>query len=267
MIGKLFKKIIHGLIILPLVLIITGFFAVSIVLELGFSNLGNRKQIGDIRTPSGFERVEVQQGSFGDFIRHFPLRKRGSKMLYYNGQNAFFQYFGYAVLDLPLISSQEYCADAVQRMRAEYLFSQGRTGELKFRTFDGKVLKFNGNASDRDAMEQYLCRVYDATNTGTIRNQLSPKNLNDIQPGDVLVYAAGGRHEYGHAVLVADVAVNKATGKKVVLLAQSSMPALTMHIVRNVSNPLLSPWVEVKPNTGVAVKGFITFSASDLRAW
>ena len=52
-------------------------------------------------------------------------------MHYYDGSLAYGQYFGYAVLDLPMISGIEQCADGVMRMRAEYLFPSFRTCSLR----------------------------------------------------------------------------------------------------------------------------------------
>ena len=96
----------------------------------GVSNPAGRKTIGEIRPPVGFERVEVAPDSFGAFLRAFPLQGRGAHMKYFDGRMAYGQYLGYAVLDLPMISQNEQCCDAVQRMRSEYLFSRGRYSDI-----------------------------------------------------------------------------------------------------------------------------------------
>ena len=46
----------------------------------------------------------------------------------------------------------------------------------------------------------------------------------------------------GHAVLVADVAENRATGERRFLLVQSFMPAQEMHVLKNPANADGSPW-------------------------
>ena len=46
----------------------------------------------------------------------------------------------------------------------------------------------------------------------------------------------------GHAVLVADMAENSASGEKRFLLIQSYMPAQEMHILKNPGAPDGSPW-------------------------
>lgn len=265
--GRFFKRAVYTLILLPIPVILVCILGMNLILNGGISNPGNRKSVGEISTPSGFERVEVAPGSFGEFVRQYPLKKRGSRMVYYDGSNAYFQYFGYAVLDFELINDQEYCADAVMRVHSDYLYSKGCANEVSFNTFSGSKMRYKGSPSDRKAFEKYLCRVYDASNTSTLRHQLRKKKLADIRPGDVLVYEANGSHSVGHAVLVVDVAVNKRTGKRAIMIAQSSMPALSMHIVRNFRHPILSPWIIVDEAKGVEVQGFVMFLPGDLRAW
>ena len=48
----------------------------------------------------------------------------------------------------------------------------------------------------------------------------------------------------GHAVVVMDVAINKA-GNKIFLLAQSYMPAEDIHVLNNPSNKDISSWYKV----------------------
>lgn len=232
----------------------------------GVSNPAGRKTIGEIRPPVGFERVEVAPDSFGAFLRAFPLQGRGAHMKYFDGRMAYGQYLGYAVLDLPMISQNEQCCDAVQRMRSEYLFSRGRYSDIRFRTFGSGTLTYGGG-TDRKALYKYLRRVYGDSNTSTLRHQLGKKPISEIAPGDVLVYEAGPGHRVGHAVLVVDVAVNPRTGRKAVMIAQSSMPALTMHIVRNIRHPMTSPWLLIDESTESIATSWVRFCKDDLRRW
>lgn len=245
------------------VLLILGVFW---VLWGGISNPAGRECIGQIRPPRGFERIVVEKDSFGEFIREFPLQKRGSHMKYYNGELALGQYIGYAVLDLPMLANTEQCADAVMRMRAEYLWEKGRYPLIHFHSVSGKDQKYSGGAN-RKAFEQYLRNVYGNSNTASLLREMKPKPFCEIVPGDVLVYEAPDSHSYGHAALVADVAYNERTGQTAILLAQSSMPALTMHILRDVLHPIRSPWVIVdEDNIEIFVSG-IHFYKNDLHEW
>ena len=259
---KVVKMIMIVIAMLGVLLCVAGAGAVFV----GFSNPANRKTIGEIATPMGFERVEVAPGSFGAYIRSFPLQRRGSKMKYYDGRTALGQSIGYAVLDLPLISENEQCCDAVQRMRSEYLFSKKRYSDIHFQTFQDGTVRYSGGG-DHEALHRYLRRVYGMSNTSTLRHELRKKRLADIEPGDVLVYEAGPGHRVGHAVLVTDVAVNPRTGEKAIMVAQSSMPALTMHVVRSLKNPFSPAWTIIKDDAADIQISFARFHPGDLRTW
>lgn len=256
------KKIFLLLVAFPAALLIMA----SWMLWGGVSNPGNRKTIGDISVPCGFERIEVPSESFGEYIRQFPLKERGSHMTYFSGNLALGQYFGYAVLDLPMLSDIEQCADAVMRMRAEYLWNKGLYDNIHFHSVGGTDQRFTGGP-DRNALEQFLRKVYDSSNTSSLRREMKPKSFSDISPGDVFVYESPGEGFYGHAVLVADVAYNNKSGKKAIMLAQSSTPALTMHVIRDVFHPLLSPWVILDESADEIFVSGIHFDITDLREW
>ena len=261
--SKRVKRIIFWLFAVPAVLIAVAAW----LIWGGVSNPANREAIGEIKAPRGFERVEVESGSFGEFIRQFPLQERGSHMKYSEGRIALGQGIGYAVLDLPLLSDTEQCADAVMRMRAEYLWRSGRYGSIHFHSVSGKDQRYGGGA-DRKAFERYLLKVFGNSNTSSLRQELKPKPFQEISPGDVFVYESPRPGYYGHAVLVADVARNARTGETAIMLAQSSTPALTMHIIRDIPHPFRSPWIILDDtDDSLYISGFIHFYMSDLRGW
>ena len=232
----------------------------------GVSNPENRETICGISAPPGFARMEVEEGSFGAFLRDYPLMKRGSHLRYYDGSLAYGQILGYAVLDLPMLANSEQCADAVMRMRAEYLWKNGEYGSIHFHSVSGLDQRYFGG-NDRLKFERYLRTVFGNANTSSLRREMDRKPLAEISPGDVLVYESPGPGIYGHAVLVVDVAINPRNGKKAVMLAQSSTPALTMHVIRNIFHPLRSPWVILDgKEEGVSISG-IHFGADDLRGF
>lgn len=256
------KRILIAFCIIPAILLL----GIVWIVWGGISNPAGRGCIGEISTPKGFERVAVDAGSIGEYIRRIPLQKRGSHMKYFDGRIAYGQYFGYAVLDIPMLSSIEQCADAVMRIRAEYLWESGQYGQIHFHSVSGKNQKYGGG-SDRNSFEAYLRKVYGNSNTTSLRREMSPKDIRDIAPGDVFVYESPRPGFYGHAVLVADVARNYRTGQTAVMLAQSSTPALTMHIIRDILHPFHSPWVILDDSSdGVFISG-IYFGKDDLREW
>ncbi|WP_373285429.1 DUF4846 domain-containing protein [Puia dinghuensis] len=54
---------------------------------------------------------------------------------------------------------------------------------------------------------------------------------------------------------------------RIYLLAQSYMPAQTIHIVINPLNPTLSPWYDADPTRGLIETPEWTFTISQLRMW
>ena len=85
--------------------------------------------------------------------------------------------------------------------------------------------------------------------------------MDEVNIGDVLI--KGGSP--GHAMLVVDMAVNKA-GKKIILLSQSYMPAQDIHLVMNPEYPKISPWYIVDNEADIITPEWV-FKPSQLRYW
>ena len=140
------------------------------------------------------------------------------------------------------------CADAVIRLRAEYLFTHDParihfhlTSGYEFRFADylaGRTFRVRGSAvtpapkaaepATHAALARYLIPTFGYAGTLSLSRELRPVPLPDVRPGDVLIH--GGSP--GHAVLVADVAEHPATHRKYMLLIQSYMPAQSVHVLR-----------------------------------
>ena len=88
------------------------------------SNPWNAKIIGDIPAPVGFSRVEAISGSYTEYLRCLPLKEKGAKIELFTGGDADYQCLGTAVIDNPLLSNDEQCADVTMRLRAEYLWQR-----------------------------------------------------------------------------------------------------------------------------------------------
>lgn len=203
------------------------------------SNPWNAETIGDIPAPMGYTRVEAENSSYAQYLRSLPLKKRGTKVMLYTGGEANYQFLSTGVIDQDLLSNSEQCADATMRLRAEYLWSRGRYGEISFRNVNGKMMHYAGGGS-RKAFERYMRDVYGLCSTFSLFTETTPRDIKDVQPGDVLVYPARAGHKYGHALIVVDVAKSK-SGKVAIMCAEGNTPARDKHVVRNL-NPLKNPW-------------------------
>lgn len=224
---------------------------------------GNTMQ-SRIRVPADFERVPAAAGSYTAFLRDIALRPDGAVVHYYNGGVKQNTGIYSAVLDYDAGTSDlQQCADAVMRIRAEYLYAGGRKDRIAFRLtsgfrldyrhwMDGYRPKVAGNKVQwsKDAapgdnpasFRKYLDAVFTYAGTLSLSKQLKPVAWTDLQPGDVLI--VGGSP--GHAVTVMDVAVSR-SGRKLFLLSQSYMPAQEIQVLQNPGNPALSPWYELDP--------------------
>jgi Domain of unknown function (4846) len=225
------------------------------------SNNNPWQTIAIIPLPPGFERVKVDPNSFAYWLRILPLKK--DRTVYtYNGSPKQNQDAQFAVIDISVGDKDlQQCADAVMRLRAEYLYQQHRYSEIDFCDNHHTHYRLASHAN-RNEFNQYLQKVFSYCGTLSLSGQLNTvTNFNLINAGDVLIY--GGSP--GHAMLVVDMAINK-SGEKIYLLAQSYMPAQDIHIVINPTDKILSPWYKVAGNTIIETPEWV-FKTSQLKKW
>jgi len=211
--------------------------------------------------PENYERMVQEKNSFGYYLQNLPLKKDGSPVLLFDGSEKGNQSAHAAVIDMEIGKTDlQQCADAIMRLRAEYLFSQQKFESIHFNFTNGQNCSYNkwrdgyravdkGNRvefikktkpdTSYKSFRQYLNLVFNYAGTLSLSKELKQLNsISKIKPGDVFI--KGGSP--GHAIIVVDVAVNKKTGKKIFILAQSYMPAQEIHVLRNVQDASLSPW-------------------------
>lgn len=221
----------------------------------------NYKTVADIKVPEGTKRMSSATGSFAEWLGKISLKK-DKKVYLFNGSLKQNQQAQFAVLDIPVGKKDlQQCADAVMRLRAEYLFSEKRFDEIRFWDNAGKLYDWKGK-NNKDGFENYLEKVFGFCGTASLEKQLKPvAGLHEITAGDVFI--KGGFP--GHAMLVVDIAI-AANGKKYFMLAQSYMPAQDIHIVKNPSDEALSPWYEISDSDMIITPEW-TFKKGQLRAW
>lgn len=197
------------------------------------------------------------------------------------------------------IHDLQQCADAIMRLRSEYLYARKEFSRIQFITEEGVQLNFSqwaagkrfrlsgnklvpysiaGYQDDRKCFGGYLETVFSYCGTRSLEKQLSAVSpFEDMHIGDVLI--KGGSP--GHAMLIIDMATDK-RGNKIYMLAQSYMPAQDIHIVKNYNSQDQGPWYSINDigaasSTGsttgtISTASMIftpewTFSRSQLKTW
>jgi len=233
--------------------------------------------------PAGFERVSVRPGGFGHWLRHLPLQPEGTKVYLHDGRLKANQGVHAAVVDLDIGRRDlQQCADAVMRLRAEYLYSKRRYDAIGFNFTSGDRAAFTRWADgwrpriegrrvrwvrqgERGAgyanFRAYLVSVFTYAGSYSLSRELSRVDrAADIRIGDAFVQ--GGFP--GHAVIVVDMAVERSSGRKAFLLAQSFMPAQSLHVLKNPARAGGSPWYTLPAGDTLRTPEW-TFSLGHLR--
>lgn len=231
--------------------------------------------------PPGYLRLALGRGRFGAWLRALPLRPPGAPILLHTGQPRGTQSGAAAVVDIDVgRANLQQCADAILRLRAEYLRATNRRHALAFRFTNGERYAYadflagrrpmpRGNtitwisaarSSDdtRAAFRTWLDVIF--TYAGTIslaRELVRVSDPSQIEPGDVLIQPGSP----GHAIIAVDVAEREGGGARVALFAQSFMPAQSIHVLRG---PLAGAWYPISGGAEIDTPDW-RFAAADLR--
>ena len=218
---------------------------------------------GRIEVPKGFQRRDTPADSFAAWLRSLPVKPGRPQVRLFNGGLKLNQEAHHVVLDVDVGKrDRQQCADAVMRLRAEYLHQAGKDSQICFRFTDGTPARWtdwelgmrphisgrktewqksSGADASYTSFRRYLDSVFSYAGTLSLARELDPvADASRIEAGDVFIQ--GGSP--GHAVIVVDVAEN-AQGRRAVLLAQSYMPAQDIHVLRNPRSPD-NPWYVIE---------------------
>lgn len=256
--------------------------SLCLALALGAASAQNGTLAQRFAPPPGFTRPDQAEGSFGAFLRALPLKPADAPVLLHNGSPKPRQDAHAAVIDVSTGTKDlQQCADAVMRLRAEYLFALGQHERIAFRFTNGfraewqrwrkgERIRVEGNAcrwvpearpdSSHAALLRFLEQVFTYAGTRSLSQELLPAT-GDLAIGDVFIQ--GGSP--GHAVIVVDAA-RHADGRRAFLLAQSYMPAQDMHVLRNNAAPEWGAWFPLRDAGGLRTPEW-TFQWSDRRRW
>ena len=213
-----------------------------------------------IETPNGYSRIEEDQSSYTQYLRNLPLKSNGAQVEYFDGSFKENYNVYVAVIDQEIGNRDLHqCADAIMRLRADYLWQSGRYNEIHFnftngwrvdysKWMNGNRIRVRGNktswvhstspSNSYNTYWKYMQMIFAYAGSLSLSGELVSVDINDMKIGDVFIQ--GGTP--GHAVIIVDMAINKNTNEKVFLLAQSYMPAQQTQILTNPNNEGLSPW-------------------------
>ncbi len=216
-----------------------------------------------IKPPAGYSRLIDSACTFGNWLRYLPLSKDNSVYLY-SGEQKGNQNAQFKVINIDVGTKDlQQCADAVMRLRAEYLYSTSQSNKIHFNYTNGVNISYSkwssgsypylksnkvvwgassSNNKTYSSFRKYMDNIFMYAGTASLSKEMIAVEFDKIKIGDVLI--KGGFP--GHAVIVLDVAINFETKEKCFLLAQSYMPAQNIHILKNPRNNDNSPWYFVK---------------------
>jgi hypothetical protein len=237
--------------------------------------------INQISTPTDFKRIKTTRNSFQQWLQFLPLFPAGQKVKTYDGSLKWNQQVHARVVDIDVGKRDlQQCADAVMRLRSEFLFGKKEYDKIHFNYTNGTKVSFddwrkgrkpqvkgnkvtfsNGGKKDNSyaSFKKYLIQIFSYAGTASLEKEMKSIPLKDMQIGDIFIQ---GGHP-GHAIIIVDMAEDT-NGKKLYLLAQSYMPAQNIHILKNPTNKKWSPWYELIPNQNIHTPEW-DFSSEDLK--
>ncbi|WP_054852703.1 DUF4846 domain-containing protein [Olleya sp. ITB9] len=236
-----------------------------------------------VNTPKGFERLSYPKESFQEYLRHYNLKPFGSKIINYDNSEYYWQKGHIGVLEVPVPKNGlQQCADALIRIRSEYLWDTNQKDKIGFNFTSGHYCswskyakgyrpKVNGNkvTFNKTAQEdysksnfyKYLNLIYMYSGTLSLYNELNAiTQIQDLKIGDMLIL--GGSP--GHIVMITDEAINS-KGQKLFLLFQGNTPAQSVHLVKNLEDPIISPWYDLKMNAIIPVSNYTFYNSKFVR--
>ena len=236
-----------------------------------------------VKVPEGYKRVSYAEGSFQDYLRNYKLKPHGSKIINYDDSEYFWQLGHIGILDIPVPrNGLQQCADALIRVRSEYLWDNNRKDEIGFNFTSGHYCswkkyaegyrpKIKGNkvsfhkTASKDTSKsnfyKYLNLIYTYSGTLSLYHELPKINdVSNLKIGDMLI--KGGSP--GHIAIICDEVVND-KGEKLFLLFQGNTPAQSVHLVKNLEDNAISPWYQLEKDAVIPVSNYTFYDSKFVR--
>ncbi len=177
-------------------------------------------KICEIPLPEGFTREKSDSLSFESFLRELPLDTIDNTIYAYNGNIISTGGYHYAVLKLDIGKQDlQQCADAVMRLRAEYLYKQKQYNRIHFNFLSDRKPRYYTEYCKKDfsykKFRKYLDYIFSFANTSSLCDELQKvNNFGEMKIGDVFIQKG---NPIGHAVIIVDMAKNIKTQTKIFL--------------------------------------------------
>lgn len=223
------------------------------------------------------ERTDSASWPF--FLQHLP--QANGTVVDYRGQAMPDQAKAFAVLPYDVGSRDlQQCADALMRLRAEYLFAQKRFAEISFRFTSGEAyaytdylrgrtpvavgngVRFSSGAARQNnavSLRHYLDYVY--TYAGTLSLAAELKTADDFAIGTVVIKPGSP----GHCFIIVDEATAP-NGERLYKLVEGYTPAQTLYVLRNDAEPALGCWHRLKKGQAIETASYL-FSRYQLKTF
>jgi hypothetical protein len=212
-------------------------------------------------TLSALKPTTNPKETWQQYLSHLPVKNL--PILNYKGQPVANQdkHIGIIPFDVGTTDLQQ-CADALMRLRAEYLFSQQRYSEVGFHFVSGQyyswdmycrglkpIPKGNGitfrmtttSGRTHESLRTYLDLVYAYASTISLAKELKPAS--DFEVGTVVIHPGSP----GHCFIIIDSAIDD-EGHKVYKLAEGYTPAQSIYVLRNTRKTGMDPWYTLSKN-------------------
>jgi len=235
----------------------------SLIILLLFS-CGNVSNPGNIGNVLSSNIIIDTSGKYAPrtwqfFLQHLPIETK--PIVDYRGKETDDQQKAVGIIPFDVGTTDlQQCADALMRLRAEYLFGQKRHSEIGFHFVSGDyytwneycsglrpVAKGNGikfirttpSEKTHESLRRYLDIVYTYASTISLSKEL--KTASEFEIGTIVIYAGSP----GHCFIIIDEATNS-SGEKVYKLAEGYSPAQSIYVLRNLEEKGISPWYRLK---------------------
>lgn len=229
--------------------------------------------------PEGYTRVPVESGSFGEYLRKYPLLPDDTNLPVYDGTTLNLPDIP-AIFDISLgDEGYQQCADSVIRLYSDYFYENKMYDKISFHFSNGDVCSYNNwrkgkrmlvfgdfsmeiPAALPDKSEQqyrnYLKEVMNYAGTLSLQKESKVISADDLEIGDIVCNDV-------HVVMVVDKAVNE-KGEKCYLFGQSFIPAVCFHIISQLKDNITTPWyTDVQLQEDSFVIGTFPFGKNDIR--